>query len=177
MGGERGKRQALAAAEAQSEGLLPTWSVPPSLESRGQSGAGQSLCAARLEGKWNLARIHLQIHPSGPKSCPPGATSLTPSPRLCLSMAPILEFPSISLNLASRQGSEATKHLGAFRQKSRGLVKFQGRKDFYRMFWKAGLPPCVAGVTFCRSLFILASLLVNISRPQPSASAYSPRCG
>ena len=40
-------------------------------------------------------------------------------------MALPLKLLSISVNLASRQSSEATKHLGVFRLKTLGLVQMQ----------------------------------------------------
>lgn len=55
-------------------------------------------------------------------------------------MALPLKLLSISVNLASRQSSEATKHLGVFRLKTLGLVQMQRRKAFMRCFGKLAFP-------------------------------------
>ena len=80
------------------------------------------------------------------------------------------------MNLASRQSSEATKHLGVFRQKTLGLVQLQRRKDIMRCFGNLAFPLCCL-CNLCRYLFILALLLVNISPPRAAASAYFDLCG
>lgn len=59
-------------------------------------------------------------------------------------MALPLKLLSISVNLASRQSSEATKHLGVLTENP-GPGPNAKEKGFYEMFWKAGLSPQLLG--------------------------------
>lgn len=99
-------------------------------------------------GRGRGARIHfLATHCSGWPSLPalPRATAQA--------AALVLKFPSISLNLTSRQGSEASKQPVCSDRRHWAWSHFRGEGICSEIFWEAGLPSA-AGVTFCRELLI-----------------------
>lgn len=168
LGGERGKRQ-----HSLQPRLPGRTRRPRSLSSHlwGQGTVlegGQTLrLPAGLEGNVELvlARIHLKLRRFLPKLCPAvdvgrglGSTSwpLTAlGGRLSLPRATaqaaalVLKFPSISLNLTSRQGSEASKQPVCSERRHWACSHFRGEGTCGEVFWKAGLASAAA-VTFCR---------------------------